>query len=172
MGIMTCDQKYRSICRFPYQMTIYDSKGDVIETIFLQFGFLSLGLLMITENLIASGFVWQSSNAVSLSLLVQWSDVCCYTFPLISLLLRDRRKLEKDLAIPTVLAWLRHFLGFSSEIFLCSIWHACLNMEIQCFRMSAKSCTCICAVSHVLMWVLVAWCPYKMFRSSKLPQLQ
>lgn len=68
MGMMTCDQKYRSICRFPYQMTIYDSKEDVIETIFLQFGFLSLGLLMITENLIASGFVWQSSNAVSLSL--------------------------------------------------------------------------------------------------------
>lgn len=37
-------------------MTIYDSKEDVIETIFLQFGFLSLGLLMITENLIASAF--------------------------------------------------------------------------------------------------------------------
>ena len=31
-------------------MTIYDSKEDVIETIFLQFGFLSRGLLMITKS--------------------------------------------------------------------------------------------------------------------------
>lgn len=38
-------------------MTIYDSKEDVIETILPQSGFLSLGLLMITEYLIASGFV-------------------------------------------------------------------------------------------------------------------
>lgn len=151
-------------------MTIYDSKEDVIETVFLQFSFLSLGLLMITENLTASVLILrQNSNAVSQSLPVQWSDVCCYTFPLISLLLRTPRKLEQELAIPTmtVLAWLRHFLGFSSEIFLCSIWHACLNMEIERLRMSTKSCACICAVSHLLMWVLVAWFPYKKVQEFK-----
>lgn len=156
-------------------MTIYDSKEDVIETIFLQFGFLSRGLLMITENLIASVLVvWRSSNAVSQSFLVQRSNVCCYTFPLISFLLRTLRKFEQELAIPTmtVLAWLRHFLGFS-EIFLCSIWQPCLNMKIQCLRMSTKSCTCICAVCPI------SWCGFwlhdvltKTLRSSKLPHLQ
>lgn len=92
-------------------MTIYDSKEDVIETVVLQFGFLSLGLLIITENLIASILiVWQSSNAVLRSLLVQWSDVCGYILPLIPFLLRTLRKFEQELAITmTVLAWLRHF---------------------------------------------------------------
>lgn len=93
-------------------MTIYDSKEDVIETGFLQFGFLSLGLLTITEDLIASILiVWQSSNAVLRSLLVQWSDVYGYTLPLAPFLPRTLRKFEQELAIPimTVLAWLRHF---------------------------------------------------------------
>lgn len=53
-------------------MTIYDSKEDVIKPIFLQFGFLSLALVMITENLIAAVLVMrQSSNAASQSLLLQ-----------------------------------------------------------------------------------------------------
>lgn len=68
-------------------MTIYDSEEDVIETILPQSGFHSLGLLMITEYLIASGFVmWQSSNGLSQSVLVQCSDGCCDIFPLIPLL--------------------------------------------------------------------------------------
>lgn len=58
-------------------MSIYDSKEDVIETILPQSGFLSLGLLIITEYLIASVFVmWQSSDCVSQSVLVQCSDAC------------------------------------------------------------------------------------------------
>lgn len=68
-------------------MTIYDSKKDVIETILPQSGFLSLGLLMITEDLIVSAFVmWQSSDGLSQSFLVQYSDAYCDKFPLISLL--------------------------------------------------------------------------------------
>lgn len=93
-------------------MIIYDSKEDVIETGFLRFGFLSLGLLMIMENLIASILIeWQSSNAVLRSLLVQWSDVYGCTLPLVPFLLRTLRKFEQDLVIPimTVLAWLRYF---------------------------------------------------------------
>lgn len=74
-------------------MTICDSKEDVIETILPQSGFLSLGLLMITEYLMASVLVmWQSSDGVSQSLLVQCSDGCCYIFPLISLLPENFRE--------------------------------------------------------------------------------
>lgn len=74
-------------------MTIYDSKEDVIETILPQSGFLSLSLLMITEYLMASVFVmWQSSDGVSQSLLVQCSDGCCYIFPFVSLLAENSQE--------------------------------------------------------------------------------
>lgn len=101
-------------------MTIYDSKEDVIKTILPQSGFLSLGLLMITEYLIASVFVmWQSSDGVSQSVLVQCSDGFCDIHPLISLLPENPRKFKQELAIPamTVLAWFRHLLEFSSDTF-------------------------------------------------------
>lgn len=94
-------------------MTIYDSKEDVIKTIFLQFGFLSPTSVMITEDGIAAVLVMrQSSNAASQSLLLQWSHVCCYTFPLILLLRNNLRKFQQELALPTLtaLAWLYSFL--------------------------------------------------------------